>query len=156
MPQSLHHVILHIVFSTKNQQEFLDPIIRPYLYTYLINLLEEQGGFAHTIGGTADHVHLLCLLPRGTDRSEAIAQIKDFSKKWMRIQGYTNFAWQKGYGVTSVNKAHLEQCITEIERQQETHFEICFKEEFTQFTRVNHLKPDEVKTATRKLSRICL
>jgi hypothetical protein len=35
MPQSLAHILVHLVFSTKDREPFLTPAIRPSLHAYL-------------------------------------------------------------------------------------------------------------------------
>src|SRR3954449_8022851 len=64
MPQSLSKVILHIVFSTKNRETWLDQSVRPRLHAYLATICRDLGAdFVH-VGGVADHVHLIATLPR--------------------------------------------------------------------------------------------
>jgi putative transposase len=59
MPQSLSRVILHIVFSTKNREPWLDSDIRPRMHAYLATICRDSGGEALRVGGVADHVHIL-------------------------------------------------------------------------------------------------
>src|SRR6266404_8711150 len=43
MPQSLSKVILHIVFSTKNREPWLEPDVRPRMHSYLATICRDLG-----------------------------------------------------------------------------------------------------------------
>lgn len=64
MPQSLSKVILHVIFSTKNREPWLDSEIRPRIHAYLATICRDLGGEAVRVGGVADHVHIVTTLPR--------------------------------------------------------------------------------------------
>ena len=63
MPQSLTNVLVHIVFSTKDRYGFLaEPALRDDMHAYLGGASRAEQCPCLVAGGTADHVHLLCLL----------------------------------------------------------------------------------------------
>jgi putative transposase len=64
MPQSLSEVILHVVFSTKDRRRYLDDSIRERAHAFLATLSRERGCEAYRVGGTDDHVHVICRLSR--------------------------------------------------------------------------------------------
>ena len=64
MPQSLSNVILHIIFSTKNREPWLDSAIRPRMHAYLATICRNLGGEAFRADGVSDHVHIVTTLPR--------------------------------------------------------------------------------------------
>ncbi len=76
MPQSLAQVYVHIVFSTKERYPFIQPNIESELFAYMGDTIKRVGGIPHLINGTADHVHLLSLLPRTIALSKYIEEIK--------------------------------------------------------------------------------
>ena len=60
MPQSLSQIYIHLVFSTKNHQPFIDESIQPELYAYMAKILyDECSSPAKIIGGVEDHMHIL-------------------------------------------------------------------------------------------------
>jgi len=64
MPQSLSKVIVHIIFSTKNREPWLDSNVRPRMRAYLTTICRDVGTeFVH-VGDVADHVHIVTTLPR--------------------------------------------------------------------------------------------
>jgi REP element-mobilizing transposase RayT len=57
--QSLSKVIVHIIFSTKNRESWLDANARARMHAYLATICRDVGAeFAH-VGGVADHVHIV-------------------------------------------------------------------------------------------------
>jgi putative transposase len=54
MPQSLAVVLIHLVYSTKNRQPFLNPEFDPELYAYQGAIFREMDCPALIINGTAD------------------------------------------------------------------------------------------------------
>lgn len=62
MPQSLVQNYIHITFSTKARQPFIDKAIAKELYAYLGGICKNLKSYRVEIGGVADHVHILCLL----------------------------------------------------------------------------------------------
>ena len=84
MPQSLSKIILHIIFSTKNHEPWLDAAIRPRMHSYLATICRDLGGEALRVGGVADHVHIVTTLPRTLSQAELIEGIKKPSSKWIK------------------------------------------------------------------------
>ncbi len=71
MPQSLSQIYVHVIFSTKNRHPFLvDAELRKEMHAYLASVMKAHESPAQIIGGTADHVHILCAL----SRSSTVAQ----------------------------------------------------------------------------------
>src|SRR5450631_2230491 len=64
MSQSLSNVILHIIFSTKDREPWLDSSIRPRMHAYLATICRDLGGEAFRADGVSDHVHIVTTLPR--------------------------------------------------------------------------------------------
>jgi hypothetical protein len=59
MPQSLSHVYVHLVFSTKNRDPFITEDIAQELYPYMAKVLyDECKSPAKIIGGVEDHAHI--------------------------------------------------------------------------------------------------
>lgn len=88
MPQSLSHIYLHLVFSTKNHQPFIDVLIQPELYAYIAKILyDECSSPAKIIGGVEDHIHILFNLSRTQTVARVVEMIKKRSSKWIKTKG---------------------------------------------------------------------
>ncbi len=64
MPQSLSKVILHIIFSTKNREPWLDYDMQLRMHAYLATICRDLRTEFVRVGGVADHVHIVTTLPR--------------------------------------------------------------------------------------------
>ena len=64
MPQSLSKVILHVIFSTKNREPWLESNVRPRVHAYLATVCRDLGAELVRVGGVVDHVHIVTTLPR--------------------------------------------------------------------------------------------
>jgi REP element-mobilizing transposase RayT len=81
MPQSLSKVILHIIFSTKNREPWLESNVRPRVHAYLATICRDFGAELVRVGGVVDHVHIVTTLPRTVSQAQLVEQIKKtFSK----------------------------------------------------------------------------
>jgi putative transposase len=145
MPQSLNHVLLHLVFSTKDRLPFLETTIRSTLYAYIATVARNAGCECLRVGGMEDHVHLAIEFSRTITIAELVEELKTSSSKWLKTQTphLSSFAWQRGYGVFSVGPTDSEALLTYIDRQEEHHREISFQEEYRAFLRKYRISFDE-------------
>src|SRR5262245_23914597 len=138
MPQSLAKVIIHTVFSTKNRAPYLqNDEIRAELHAYLAAVLKSLDAPAIIIGGVADHVHVLHLLPRTRPIADILEEIKTSTSKWIKTKGpnYHDFHWQNGYGVFSVSESKVPEVRQYIENQADHHRRMSFQDEFRELCR---------------------
>ena len=135
MPQSLDHVLLHLVFSTKDRFPCLDTSIRPALHAYLATVARNAGCECPRAGGVADHVHLAIQFPRTITIAALVEELKTSSSKWLKTQSpeLSGFAWQRGYGVFSVGPSDLNALLAYIDNQEEHHRTRTFQDEYRAF-----------------------
>ena len=146
MPQSLAQIYIHAIFSTKNRQSFLsDEQIRREMHTYLASILKAYGSKPIIVGGTADHVHILCTLSRIVTISKIIGETKRGSSKWVKTKDDTlsAFQWQNGYGVFSVSHSNVPRVRNYISNQEEHHKKRNFQDEFRNFLNKHVVEFDE-------------
>jgi putative transposase len=145
MPQSLSKVVLHIIFSTKNREPWLDSNVRPRMHAYLATICRDLGAELVQVGGVADHVHIITTLPRTLSQAQLIEQIKKASSKWIKALDarYRGFFWQRGYGVFSVSPSQLKAVQQYVEAQQEHHRTRTFQEEYRELLRKHGINFDE-------------
>jgi putative transposase len=145
MAQSLSKVILHIVFSPKDREPWLDSPIRARMHAYLATICRDLGAEAFRVGGTVDHVHIVGTLPRTLSQAQMIEGIKKPSSKW--IKGlevrYRGFFWQRGYGAFSVRISQLEAVLEYVQRQNEHHRIHTFQEEYRELLGRHNIEFDE-------------
>jgi REP element-mobilizing transposase RayT len=145
VPQSLSKVILHIVFSTKNREPWLDSNLRPRMHAYLATICRELDADFVRVGGVPDHVHIVTTLPRTLSQAQFVEQIKKTSSKWIKSLDarYRGFFWQRGYGAFSVSPSQLDASLKYVNKQQEHHRRRTFQEEYRELLRKHGVDFDE-------------
>ena len=87
MSQSYVQFYTHIVFHTKNNMKFIRKEIEDELYSYLGGILRNYKSIPLQIGGTSDHVHMLCTLPKTMTPADLVEEVKKNSSKWIKTKG---------------------------------------------------------------------
>lgn len=136
---------MHIVFSTKDRQPFIHPSVAPELYAYLGGICKNLESFPVEIGGSTDHVHILCLLSRKMALMKLIEELKSHSSKWIKDKGseYKSFYWQNGYGGFSINPTEIDIVRNYISAQNEHHEKRTFQDEYRAFLNKYAVEYDE-------------
>jgi REP element-mobilizing transposase RayT len=146
MPQSLSHLYVHLVFSTKNRRPFISESIAPDLYAYMATVFHEEcRSTAKLIGGVEDHIHALFNLSRTWCVADVVEAVKTSTSKWIKTQGpeLRWFSWQAGYGAFSVSRSNIETVEEYIRRQREHHRKRDFKDEFRELLDRHDIEYDE-------------
>jgi REP element-mobilizing transposase RayT len=145
MPQSLSNVIVHIIFSTKDREPWLDSTVRQRMHGYLATVCRDLGAeFVHA-NGVSDHVHVVTTLPRTLSQAEMIEGVKKTSSKWIKAlePKYRGFSWQRGYGAFSVSPSQLKVVLKYLDGQDEHHRTRTFQEEYRAVLRKHRVDFDE-------------
>ena len=112
MPQSLSNVLVHIVFSTKERRAMLrGEDLRAEMHKYLGGISNNLDCPPIIVGGTDDHVHLLCAQARTIALADWIKELKRGSSIWIKTKGQALewFQWQAGYGAFSVSQSQSDR-----------------------------------------------
>ena len=145
MPQSLSKVYVHIIFSTKNRKLLIDDKIEKSLHEYLGGICKGLECNPLKVGGYKEHVHVLCLLSRKVAQMKLVEELKKQSSKWIKTKDekYSDFYWQDGYGIFSVNPMDTGKLVDYIEKQHEHHRHKSYQEEIRTFLKENNIEFDE-------------
>ena len=77
MGQSLAHLLVHAIFSTKDRRPSLhSEEIRDEIYAYMGGTLKNLDCHPIKIGGVEDHVHVFCSLSKNIAFSDLIGRLK--------------------------------------------------------------------------------
>lgn len=142
MPQSLIKILVHIVFSTKDRIDLIDPAIEDELYRYISGVLKNNGARLVIGNGTANHSHLLTSIGKN-DVPKLIGEVKRSTSAWLKTKGYKNFYWQRGYGAFSIGQSQVEDVSRYIRDQKEHHQDESYKDEFRALCRKYEVAIDE-------------
>jgi REP element-mobilizing transposase RayT len=144
MGQSLSHLLVHSVFSTKDRHPFLrSEEIRKEIYAYMAGILKNLECHPIKIGGVEDHVHILSSLSKNIAFSELIGRLKGSSSKRLKEKGVHGFGWQNGYGAFSVSESNIEAVTAYITNQAEHHRKFSFQEEVRELLKRPRVSFDE-------------
>ena len=133
MAHSLAQVHLHIVFSTKDRQPFLqNGGLRQEMHAYLVGACRSLDSPSLIVGGVADHVHILCSLSRTRSMADLLYHLKRQSSRWIKTREYSlqQFYWQQGYGAFSASPGQIEALRRYIANQEEHHRVETFQDEY--------------------------
>jgi REP element-mobilizing transposase RayT len=97
------------------------------------------------VGGSSDHVHVLCGLARTISIADLVEALKRETSKWAkrRAPGLHTFHWQNGYGAFSVSQSMVARVVGYINRQAEHHRHVTFQDEFRALCAKHRLEIDE-------------
>ena len=143
MARTYTKLVYHIVFSTKERMPLITGEIRDRLYPYLGGVIRGEKGSLVEIGGVADHVHILARFGATVAVSEMVKRIKGNSSHWLSQEVGTWFAWQTGYGAFTVSESQVAAVRKYIQRQEEHHQRVSFKDELISLLRKHGIEFDE-------------
>ena len=132
MPQSLHILSAHIIFATRDRRPWLTTNIRERVWAYQSRILQNLECNSITLGGIADHLHVLCNLTKKLPTAKVVEILKKDSSKFVKTldSSLVEFHWQNGYGLFSVSPSHFDAVKRYILDQKEHHKKETFKEEY--------------------------
>lgn len=145
MAHTFTNLLTHIVFGTKERYPFIDQPLARELHPYLGGALKNLGSRVVIVGGIADHVHILAVLPPARSVSEILREIKSNSSRWIHEKwpALGKFAWQTGYGAFGVSESRSSRVQGYIARQEEHHRTVSFQEEFIALLKKHGLRYDD-------------
>jgi REP element-mobilizing transposase RayT len=127
---------IHIVFSTKNRETFLNSKeLRFQVFQHIKQNAEEKGIWLDCVNGYSDHAHCLVSLGREQTVSKICQLIKGESSFWINRNQLTNnkFYWQDDYWVVGVSESNVDRVRRYIHRQEKHHQKRTFNEEVDDF-----------------------
>ena len=145
MANSYTSLFVHVIFSTQNRKPVLTSAVRDRLWPYIGGIARENKMKAVSVGGTADHAHLLILIPPTIAVAKAVQLVKGGSSKWLHenFLSLRNFAWQEGYGAFSIGASQVAEVAAYIARQEEHHRVKSFQEEYLVYLKEYDVEYDE-------------
>ena len=133
--------VIHLVFSTKDRRKSIPKEFQARLWSYLVGICKKEGIFVHSIGGMADHLHLLVQIPPSLAVAKAVSAIKANSSRWSNEQGH-KFSWQQGYAAFSVSASIVPTVVRYIQNQELHHRKMSFDIEFLALLKKHGLEYD--------------
>jgi len=145
MATTYHQIYIQTVFPVKFRKALIQPEWKSELQGVLGNLINEKGCKTIIVNGTEDHMHCLFGLHPTVSVSDLMKSAKSKSSKWLNETGYLDhrFEWQPGFGCFSYSRSHLQKVYGYIEKQEEKHRKISFKQEYMHMLRKYDPNPNK-------------
>ena len=129
-------IYIHMVFSTKNREPFLDSLeLRKNIFQHIKKNAEEKEIWLDCVSGFQDHAHCLISLGREQSISKVAQLIKGESSFWINKNTLTKdkFVWQDDYWAVGVSESHIDVVRNYIHNQEIHHSKETFTEEIDGF-----------------------
>ena len=150
MASTLVKIDVHIIFHIKTTSVEMREADIPLIHKYIGGIIENLQSIPVSIGGIADHVHILCSLPKTMALSDFVRGLKANSSRWIKTLDphYEGFEWQTGYGAFSVSPSIIDKTINYINNQAEHHKKVSFNDEYKAFLSAYNIEfnPDYLLT----------
>src|SRR3954468_3645753 len=105
-------VYIHMVFSTKNREPFLNSSdLRKKVFQHIKKNAEEKRIWLDCVNGWQDHAHCLICLGKEQSMSKVAQLIKGESFFWINKNNLTTekFMWQDDYWAVGVSESDLKR-----------------------------------------------
>ena len=129
-------VYMHMVFSTKNWEPYLNSLeIRKKVFQHIKQNATDKGIWLDCVSGYQDHAHCLISLGKEQTISKVAQLIKGESSFWINQNSLTanKFIWQDDFWVVGISESHIETVRKYIHNQEEHHSKKTFKSEVDEF-----------------------
>lgn len=146
MAHSLVKVYLHIVFATKCRADIIPYDHLAEVHSYIGGIINRQNCRSIIVGGTTNHVHILCSINHSTVLCDLMRHVKGSSSRWINTNPkfpQQGFSWQIGYAAFSVSHSNVEVVKRYIANQEAHHRVQDLTVELPEFFRLHDMEYDE-------------
>lgn len=144
MPSTHTSLHFHLVWSTKDRRNLIEPSWKPRLHEWLGGCIKGLEGTPLAVGGVADHVHCLVGLRPTHCLSDFMRVLKGESSEWIHNELRASiFQWQEGYGAFTVSPSARRRVMSYIRNQERHHKIKSFQEEYIELLQQAGIEYDE-------------
>jgi len=129
MPQSYSSLWVHIIWSTKNREPILTPLLKHEVYQVINEIASDHEIHIDCINGVEDHVHILVRLRTDQSVADVVKTIKGNSWEYFKDDADRYVTWQDGFAAFSVSPNELKRVRGYIYNQEKHHREKSFSDE---------------------------
>ncbi|MBI3734712.1 MAG: IS200/IS605 family transposase [Chloroflexi bacterium] len=114
---------VHLVWATWDRLPLIGSDIERRLHRNIESEARKQGCLVVALNGTADHMHVLVMLPSTISIADLVKQLKGVSSHFVNeeLKPGEVFKWQGSYGAFTVSRSDVDQVADYIKRQKEHH-----------------------------------
>jgi putative transposase len=135
MANTYTQIYLHLVFSPEGRESVIPIKHKEELQKYTTGIIQKRKHKLLAINYMPDHVHIFIGYQPSQLLPDLLRDIKANSSKFINEKKWLSgkFRWQEGYGAFSYSHSHINDVIQYINRQEEHHKKIRFKEEYQKY-----------------------
>ena len=129
-------VYIHMVFSTKDREPFLNSQeLRRLVFQHIKKNAEEKDIWLDCVNGWYEHAHCLISLGKEQTISKVAQLIKGESSYWINQNKLLEkkFVWQDDFWAVGVSESHLQSVRNYIHSQEAHHTQKSFTDEVNKF-----------------------
>lgn len=145
MANTYTQLYTHFVFAVQNRMCLLHEKWRSEIFLYMSGIAEQHGHKLYIANGMSDHVHTLISINPKQSQSDLMYHLKRSSSILINEKKLTpgHFSWQEGFGAFSVSKSDVNRVYKYIEKQQEHHKTVMFRDEYISFLKEYEVEYNE-------------
>ncbi|WP_295672481.1 IS200/IS605 family transposase [uncultured Mucilaginibacter sp.] len=129
MPQSYSSIWVHLIWSTKNREPILTPVLKAEVYSVINDIANDYEIYLDCINGIEDHVHLLVRLRTDQSVADIVKTIKGNSWEHFKEDPEKYVTWQDGFAAFSVSPDQVKKVRSYIYNQEKHHKSKSFSDE---------------------------
>lgn len=132
MANTYTQLYVQIIFSPLGRQNLINKNIKDNIYKYITGIVKNKNQKLMIINGMPDHVHMFLGLTPDISISDLVKDIKTGSTNFVNEEKliFGKFSWQHGYGAFTYSKSQIEKVVEYINKQEEHHKKITFRDEY--------------------------
>lgn len=121
MPQSYSSLWVHLIWSTKNREPILSPLLKQEVFSVINEIANDHEIYLDCINGVEDHVHLLIRLRTDQSVADVVKTIKGNSWDHFKNDSGKYITWQDGFAAFSVSPDQVRKVRNYIYNQEKHH-----------------------------------
>jgi putative transposase len=129
MPQSYSSLWVHLIWSTKNREPILAPLLKREVYKVINEIANDYEIYLDCINGVEDHVHLLVRMRTDQSVADIVKTIKGNSWEKFKDDPNNYVTWQDGFAAFNVSPDNLKRVRGYIYNQEKHHHHQSFSDE---------------------------
>ena len=116
-------LFLHLVWATWDRLPMISPDIERYLYREIESEAIKMRCIVLALNGTANHVHVLLIIPTTVTIADLAKQIKGASSHFVNevLNPEMPFKWQGSYGAFTVSRWDVDKIVAYVKNQNQHH-----------------------------------
>ena len=119
----------HLVWATEDRNPFISKKFKEQLYAYIGKIALYKDFCILAVGGVEDHIHVLIQATAKNYIPKIVSNIKSNSSRYIRECFLTEFSWQVGYSIFTVDALSLPRIKKYILNQETHHAKMTYQRE---------------------------